>query len=87
MAIAADVAWTGTDSRVVAMSLATPGAVPRVLEESAAVIWGRIAADGPLAHSTLLGRLSEVFGVEARDIRVHVDGLISELADLRLLTV
>ena len=69
MSIAGDVAWTSTDSRVIAMDLTDPGAVPLVLEASAAVIWSEIAEDGPLAGHELLNRLSAVFGKDADEIR------------------
>jgi len=80
-----DVAWTSTDSRVVALHLATPAAVPCVLEESAAVIWQEIAEEGSVIVRELVERLSEVFGVDADEIRGHVETLISDLARLDLL--
>lgn len=86
MRIAGDVAWTSTDSRVIAMDLAAPGATPCVLEASAAVIWSQIAEDGPLAGDELLRRLSGVFGVAVDEIRDGVGSLVDELIDLRLLS-
>src|SRR5690606_8944704 len=86
VSIAGDVAWTSTDSRVIAMDLTDPGAVPLVLEASAAVIWSEIAEDGPLAGHELLNRLSAVFGKDADEIRDAVASLVQQLIDRRLLT-
>lgn len=80
-----DVAWTSVDSRVVAMHLATPAAVPCVLEASAAVIWEQIARGGSVVAAELVERLSEVFEVGEKEIREHVETLISDLVRLRLL--
>lgn len=86
MSIAGDVAWTSTDSRVIAMDLAEPGAAPLVLEASAAVIWSEIAQDGPIAGHELLKRLSDVFGKDVEEIRDGVASLIQQLIDRQLLT-
>lgn len=87
MSIADDVAWTLDGERVVAMDLKTPGAVPRVLEASAAVIWEEIALGGGLSAEELLERLCEIFETDEREIRPGLESLISDLVDLRLLTV
>ncbi len=87
MSIADDVAWTSTDSRVIAMDLAEPGATPLVLEASAAVIWSEIADDGPIEADVLLQRLSAVFGKDVDEIRDGVGSLVQQLIERQLLAV
>ncbi|MFD5224647.1 PqqD family protein [Microbacterium sp. NPDC058342] len=85
VSIAGDVAWTSTGERVVVLDLQTPGAVPCVLEKSAAVIWEEIAETGPLMAEELLRRLTEVFDVAEGEIRAHLEALIDDLARLQLI--
>src|SRR5690606_19524612 len=85
VSIAEEVAWTSTDSRVVAMDLAVPGAVPCVLEASAAVIWTEIAEAGPIDVAELLERVSDVFDMDVDVIRDGVESLVDELIERQLL--
>ncbi|MCS5713752.1 PqqD family protein [Herbiconiux sp. CPCC 205716] len=96
--IGPDVAWHSSDDdggaggsggagagRVAVLDLAEVGAVPFVLEGSAAAIWTAVFEHGDEGADGVVAAVAERFDLEPADVRADVDAFLAELVQRRLI--
>lgn len=82
--IADDAAWAEHADTAVAMDLATPGAAPVALRDSAHSVWQVLVRRRAVARERLLSEIAEEYRVEEDVIAADVDALLATLERARL---
>ncbi|NQX35527.1 PqqD family protein [Herbiconiux sp. VKM Ac-2851] len=87
--IGPDVAWHRSDDdaaeRIAVLDLAEIGAVPFVLEGSAAAIWIAVDEHGSEGADGVLTAVAERFGLEPAEVGGDVRAFLAELVERRLI--
>lgn len=74
-----DVAFTGSDDRVVVLNAASPNSRPLALEGTALAIW-ECARDGGSTEE-IIARVAHAYGIEPRSIEHDVATFLDVLSD------